>query len=207
MRSSRYAGTSIGPPLPRRSGESARAVRRRSRRGRARRVVAPIRAAVCVWRSATRSAAIRRAVFRSSTVWTRRDGRIVDLRAAGPCARAAPRSVAGRARIPAAGDRARVGDEHDGAERDERRAGRRASRGQQREQRPGGADDRERAEQRDLGPELRLAPARSGAPRAARSRRRRRSRPRVLVGVVFGSVIMKNRKTRISGEVTSTHQK
>ena len=28
-----------------------------------------------------------------------------------------------------------------------------------------------------------------------------------LPGTVFGSVIMKNRKTRISGEVTSTHQK
>ena len=75
--------------------------------------------------------------------------------------------------------------------------------------RPGahGADERERAEHGDLRRELGASGARSAAPRAGRPRRRRRAAPRAASGIVFGSVIMKKRKTRISGEVTSTHQK
>ncbi len=47
---------------------------------------------------------------------------------------------------------------------------------------------------------------RSAAPRVTRSRRRKTRRPAFPAGIVFGSVIMKKRKTRISGENASTRQ-
>ena len=53
----------------------------------------------------------------------------------------------------------------------------------------------------------RSSAARSAAPRAARSRPRRRGARSGRPGIVLGSVIMKNRKTRISGEKASTRQK
>ena len=73
------------------------------------------------------------------------------------------------------------------------------------EDRTGGAHDDEAAEQRDLGPELVVC----GAINKVRPRRRERKhhtgeRPG---GIVLGSVIMKNRKISISGEVTITRQK
>ena len=60
----------------------------------------PIRPAVCVWRSETRSAAIRCAIFWSSTVWTWRDGRIVTPGSRPVCSSGAT-AVTERARIPA----------------------------------------------------------------------------------------------------------
>ena len=53
----------------------------------------------------------------------------------------------------------------------------------------------------------RSSAARSAGSRAARPRPRRRGGHGRPSGIVFGSVIMKKRKIRISGEVTSSHQK
>ena len=72
----------------------------------------------------------------------------------------------------------------------------------ERTERLGQADERQRAEQRDLRPVL-------GSHRRDQQRRQHPDRdgvddPRARsAGAVFGSVIMKKRKTRISGEVTS----
>ena len=69
------------------------------------------------------------------------------------------------------------------------------------------AGDRERREERHLGRELGALRRDQERREQARCRRRRARRPKRPLGIVFGSVIMKKRKTRSSGEVTSTHQK
>ncbi len=75
-------------------------------------------------------------------------------------------------------------------------------------ERPRRADERERAEHRDLRRELGRPAARSAsvARRPTDDRVHASARARSS-GIVRGSVIMKKRKTRISGEVTSSHQR
>ena len=65
----------------------------------------------------------------------------------------------------------------------------------------------ERREHGHLRARTRSSAARAAAPRATRSRRRRPGAPTFPAGIVFGSVIMKKRKTRISGEKARTRQK
>ena len=75
------------------------------------------------------------------------------------------------------------------------------------DQRARGADEGESGEERDLAPELRRLRSDQECGKHADGNgiaRRRAARPS---GIVLGSVIMKNRKTRISGENTSTRQK
>ena len=130
-------------------------------------------------------------------------------------------SVPGRAGIPAANDECAErerGDERgtsrygprpparvrDGESRAQRRDPRRAARA--RRALCAAQTSASDAEDRDLRRELRRL--RRDQERREQSHRRRRTRGarRRLAGVVFGSVIMKKRKTRISGEVTSSHQ-
>ena len=56
-------------------------------------------------------------------------------------------------------------------------------------------------------PRTRSSTERSGDTRRARPRSRRSGGPRPVSGIVRGSVIMKKRKTRTSGDVTSSHQR
>ena len=168
--------------------------------GRARR-----EAAVSAGGRRARSAAISRDVVAFSLLSTPFDGRIA-ICGSGPEADAAVADAGARHTRPPRDERARVdGERGDADEREPTRPQCATAAGARR------AAARHRRPSSDASIATFVAySVCSGAIRSAASRPTPApyaSRARCPRGVVCGSVIMKNRKTRISGEVSSTHQR